>query len=217
MCFGNIERKAAMARKRAAGFDNQREQIIEQAAALFARNGFVGTSMNEVALACGLSKAALYHYVSDKYELLMYICEGHIERLCALVEEVGQQDLEPEPRLRLMVERFVEEYADAQNEHRVLTEDVRFLEPKDQKRILAGERKVVDAMAQAMVGVRPELAESSMAKPITMLLFGMINWMFMWLKPEGKLTHERMAVVVSDLLFGGIGAVGLDDMKRKKK
>ena len=206
-----------MARKRAAGFDNQREQIIEHAATLFARNGFVGTSMNEVAVACGLSKAALYHYVSDKYELLMYICEGHIERLCALVEEVGQQDLEPEPRLRLMVERFVEEYADAQNEHRVLTEDVRFLEPKDQKRILAGERKVVDAMAQAMVGVRPELADSNMAKPITMLLFGMINWMFMWLKPDGKLTHERMAVVVSDLLFGGIGAVGLDDMERKKK
>ncbi|MFJ3045380.1 TetR/AcrR family transcriptional regulator [Herbaspirillum chlorophenolicum] len=206
-----------MPRKRAAGFDNQREQIIEQAAALFARNGFVGTSMNEVALACGLSKAALYHYVSDKYELLMYICEGHIERLCALVDEVGKQDLEPEPRLRLMVERFVEEYADAQNAHRVLTEDVRFLEPKDQKRILAGERKVVEAMAQAMVGVRPELAASKMAKPITMLLFGMINWMFMWLKPDGELTHERMAVVVSDLLFGGIGAVGLGDEVRKKK
>jgi len=201
-----------MPRKRAAGFDNQREYIIEQAAALFARNGFVGTSMNEVALACNLSKASLYHYVSDKYELLMYICEGHIERLCALVDEIATQDLAPEPRLRALVERFVEEYADAQNEHRVLTEDVRFLEQEDQQRILSGERKVVNAVAEAMIALRPELEASKMAKPITMLLFGMINWMFMWLKPDGELTHKRMAVVVSDLLFGGIGAVGLDDV-----
>lgn len=206
-----------MPRKRAAGFDNQRENIIDQAAALFARNGFVGTSMNEVATACGLSKAALYHYVSDKTELLMAICEGHIERLCALVDEVGAQDLAPEPRLRLLVQRFVEEYADAQNAHRVLTEDVRFLEPGDQKRILSGERKVVAAMAEAMVAVRPELAPSKMDKPLTMLLFGMINWMFTWLKPDGEYTHERMAVVVADLLFGGIGAVGLDDVRKKKK
>jgi TetR/AcrR family transcriptional regulator len=209
-----------MARKRAAGFDNQRELIIEQAAALFARNGFPGTSMNEVAEACGLSKAALYHYVSDKHQLLANICEGHIERLCALVDEVAQQDLEPEARLRLMVQRFVEEYADAQNAHRVLTEDVKFLDTKDQKRILSGERRVVEAMAQAMIGVRPELQASKMAKPITMLLFGMINWMFTWLKPDGELTHERMAVVVSDLLFGGIGAVELEEAGRtgsKKK
>lgn len=202
-----------MPRKRAAGFDNQRELIIEQAAILFARNGFPGTSMNEVAQACGLSKASLYHYVSDKYQLLMYICEGHIGRLCALVDEVAQLELAPEPRLRLMVQRFVEEYADAQNEHRVLTEDVRFLEEKDQQHIFGGERKVVEAMAQAMIGVRPELEASRMAKPLTMLLFGMINWMFMWLKPDGELTHERMAVVVADLLFGGIGAVGLEELE----
>ncbi|MGX9935802.1 TetR/AcrR family transcriptional regulator [Advenella kashmirensis] len=205
-----------MPRKRAAGFDNQREFIIQQAATLFARNGFPRTSMNEVADACGLSKASLYHYVTDKYQLLIYICEGHIARLCTLVDEVAVLDIEPEPRLRLLVQRFVEEYADAQNEHRVLTEDVRFLEAKDQKRILDGERKVVQAMAQAMIAVRPELNEKRMAKPLTMLLFGMINWMFMWLRREGELSHERMAVVVSDLLFGGINAVGLDDIDGNK-
>ena len=206
-----------MPRKRAAGYDNQRETIIEQAAALFARNGFVGTSMNEVALACGLSKASLYHYFADKHQLLMHICEDHIDRLCALVDEVAQQELDPEPRLRLLIQRFVEEYRDAQNEHRVLTEDVRFLEPGDQKRILTGERKVVKAVAEAMCAVRPEVDRSRMAKPLAMLLFGMIKWMCMWLKPDGELTHERMAVVVSDLLFGGIGAVSLEGTGKKKR
>ena len=38
-----------MARGRAPGYDAQRETILSQAAELFARQGFVGTSMNEVA------------------------------------------------------------------------------------------------------------------------------------------------------------------------
>ena len=55
-----------MARGRALSYDSQREHILAQAAALFARRGYSGTSMNQVAQACGVSKPALYHYVRDK-------------------------------------------------------------------------------------------------------------------------------------------------------
>jgi hypothetical protein len=44
-------------------------------------------------------------------------------------------------------------------------------------------------------------------KPLTMLLFGMINWMFTWLKPDGPISHADMAPVVADLFFGGLQAV----------
>ena len=40
--------------------------------------------MNEVAEACGLSKAGLYHYYRDKYSLLLSIAEGHVSRLQAV-------------------------------------------------------------------------------------------------------------------------------------
>jgi AcrR family transcriptional regulator len=43
--------------------------------------------MNRVAEACGVSKAALYHYVADKYQLLVEIAEGHIDRLRALLDD----------------------------------------------------------------------------------------------------------------------------------
>ncbi|MDO8248265.1 MAG: hypothetical protein Q7T78_00915, partial [Rhodoferax sp.] len=51
---------------------------------------------------------------------------------------------------------------------------------------------------------------ASLNKPLTMLLFGMMNWMFTWLQPEGKLSHSQMAPVVADLFLGGLGAVRLD-------
>ncbi|HEX2011978.1 MAG TPA: TetR/AcrR family transcriptional regulator [Roseateles sp.] len=196
-----------MARGRAPGFESTREEILAAAARLFARQGYPGTSMNEVAEACQVSKPTLYHYVRDKHELLMQICEGHVQSLAALVEEVKTQDLAPEAHLRALIARFVREYGEAQHQHRVLTEDVKFLDAEDRARLLEVERRVVAAFAGAVAAVRPELEAQRLHKPLTMLLFGMINWTFTWLRPDGELTYEAVAPMVADLFFGGLGAV----------
>jgi TetR/AcrR family transcriptional regulator len=203
-----------MPRTRSAGYDDQRDQIRRSAAALFARQGYTATSMNEVAAACGVSKPALYHYVRDKHELLFQIVAGHVARLEQLIDDVladpahaGRDPASAEARLRALITRFVLEYGNAQDEHRVLTEDVRFLDQPEREQVLASQRRVVAAFADSVRAVRPSLARSSLDRPLAMLLFGMINWMFTWLRPDGPLTHEQMAPVVTDLFFGGLGAV----------
>lgn len=196
-----------MGRGRHAGYEDQRELILEQAAALFARRGYPGTSMNQVAEACGLSKATLYHYFADKYTLLVSIADGHVSRLQGIVREALAEHLTPEGQMRQLIARLVEEYAHAQNAHRVLTEDVKFLEPQDRERVLDKEREVVRGFAQVVTALRPDLKDAALSKPLTMLLFGMVNWMFTWMKPEGALDYEAMAPVVADLFLGGIAAV----------
>jgi AcrR family transcriptional regulator len=198
-----------MARGRAKGYEDQREAILACAATLFAQRGYPGTSMNEVAQACGLSKATLYHYYKDKYALLVSITEGHVQRLHGLVAEVTAERLAPEAHLRELVRRIVEEYAGAQAAHRVLTEDVRFLHEPDRERVLNKEREVVAGFARAVVALRPDLKRAKLAKPLTMLLFGMINWMFTWLRPGGELDHEAIAPMVADLFLRGLPAVKL--------
>lgn len=200
-----------MARGRAPGYDAQRETILSQAAELFARQGFVGTSMNEVATACGMSKPALYHYVRDKSQLLFEIATTHVARLQDLVSEVDHvtPPATPEQRVRRLIERFVLEYAGARHAHRVLTEDVKFLEPADQAKVLELQRQVVVAFSEAIAAARPELVAAHLHKPLAMLLFGMMNWMFTWLQPGGTLSHADMAPVVADLFLGGLGAVKL--------
>ena len=61
-----------MARPRAATYDDQRDAILARAAELFARHGYTATTMNQVAAACGLTKATLYHYMRDKQDLLLH-------------------------------------------------------------------------------------------------------------------------------------------------
>ena len=196
-----------MPRGRAPGYEVQREAILARAAELFAQRGYTATSMNDVAAACGTTKPGLYHYWRDKHALLAQICEEHIARLQALVVQVQAEALPPPAHLRRLVQRFVEAYADAQHQHRVLTEDVKFLQPVDRDHVIAGQREVVAAFATAVAALRPELAHAGLAKPLTMLLFGMINWMFTWLRPNGALRHADMAPLVTELFFGGLAAV----------
>src|SRR5688572_4162791 len=106
-----------MGRGRHAGYEDQREAILAAAARLFATQGYSATSMNQVAEACGLSKATLYHYYRDKYALLFSIADNHLERLLRIVQEAVGVAGEPRDRMRSLVYRLIEEYADAQDSH----------------------------------------------------------------------------------------------------
>lgn len=196
-----------MARPRAATYDEQREAMLAAAAQLFATRGYTAATMAGLAAACGLSKPTLYHYVRDKHDLLAQITAGHVARLEALVADVQAQRLPPQQHLRALIRRFMLAYADAEHEHRVLTEDVKFLAAAEQQQVLAAQRRVVAAFADAVAALRPELQAAQLATPLAMLLFGMINWTFTWLKPGGALTHEALAPVVEALFFGGLPAV----------
>jgi AcrR family transcriptional regulator len=163
--------------------------------------------MNQVAQACGLSKASLYHYYRDKYSLLVSIADGHVSRLAALIDDDRAGHLHGEAKLRYMIHRIVEEYADAQDAHRVLTEDVKFLEADDRERVLDKERRVVAGFSLAVAEMRAGKPSAHLSTPLTMLLFGMINWMFTWMKPDGELDHAAMGPIVADLFLGGISKV----------
>jgi AcrR family transcriptional regulator len=63
--------------------------------------------MNQVAAACGVTKATLYHYYRDKHEPAGAHRRRPRGRLQALVAEVEPPGLPPEARLRTLIERFM--------------------------------------------------------------------------------------------------------------
>ena len=140
----------------------------------------------------------------------------NVSRLAALVDEEQAFALHGEAKLRHLIHRIVAEYADAQDAHRVLTEDVKFLEPADRERVLGKERRVVNGFALAVAEMRSDRPSKHLSKPLTMLLFGMINWMFTWMKPDGELDHAAMGPIVADLFLGGISNVELLESRAAK-
>ena len=193
-----------MARPRSAGFDLQREQMLAAAAQLFATRGYTASTMQQVATACGVSKATLYHYVSDKHGLLARIACDHVARLEGLALQVQARQLPPRDHLEQLILSFMHAYASAAHQHRVLTEDVKFLAEDDQRAVLAGQRRVVAAFAAAIAAVRPGLQGRRLDKPLAMLLFGMINWTFTWLRPGGPISYADFAEEVIAMLDRGL-------------
>ncbi|MGH6610414.1 MAG: TetR/AcrR family transcriptional regulator [Burkholderiaceae bacterium] len=196
-----------MSRTKAAGFDKQRAAIRDAAARQFADKGYAAASIADVARACGVSKALMYHYYRDKEDLLADITESYIERLQAIVDAVRAESMPPAAHLRRLIELFMAEYEHSAARHRVLVQDVKYLQRAHRARVLAKERKVVNGFAEVVLKLAPQVDKRALIKPLTMILFGMINWTFTWLKGRGPITYADMAPVVADLFLGGVARV----------
>jgi AcrR family transcriptional regulator len=193
-----------MPRKRAPDFELQRAGILQAAAALFAQRSFAGASMAQLAQACGVSKALLYHYYRDKEHLLFDIADRYVDGLLAIVEEVQARKLQPRHQLGALVRRFMQAYQHAQAQHMVLVQDVKCLSPAQRARIVAKQRAVVEAFARAIAAVKPRLRRKSLRIPLAMMLFGMLNWTFTWLRADGPLTYDDMADVAIEVFLHGV-------------
>jgi AcrR family transcriptional regulator len=195
-----------VARKKADTFDVQRAAIRDAATRLFAEKGYKAASIADLARACGVSKALMYHYYRDKEHLLFDIADSYIDRLQSIVDAVGAEELPAAAHLRRLVESFMAEYEHSAARHRVLVQDVKYLERIHRARVLAKQRRVVQGYADVIAQLA-SADRARLAKPLTMILFGMINWTFTWLKDTGPLTYSDMAPIVTDLFLGGVARV----------
>ena len=192
-----------MARTRATDYDDKRRAILDRSAELFAEHGFDRASMSKIAEACGVSKANLYHYYRDKEELLFDVIRFHLEELLAVVEEADRPDLPPEARLKELATAILEAYRDADAQHNVQINGMRLLPTDRQAELKAIERELVRIFSDAVAGVAPQLKGTKLLKPVTMSLFGMINWHYLWFKNSGEVTRADYAGLVSQLIVDG--------------
>ncbi|PTD96224.1 TetR/AcrR family transcriptional regulator [Pseudothauera lacus] len=207
-----------MARGKAPTFEVQRATILAEAARLFAMRSFPNASMAELAKACGVSKPLLYHYYRDKEHILFDIADSYMDQLLDIVAGVKAAALAPQPHLEALLTRFMDEYGHSQHRHMVLVQDVKFLQAEQAEQVTAKQRRVVAAFAEAVERVEPGLRRRHLDKPVAMILFGMINWTFTWLRADGRFTHADMAPVVCRIVLEGIrGLVDKDVMKHKEK
>jgi len=196
-----------MARTKAAGFDRQRAAIRDAAARQFADKGYAAASIADIARACGVSKALMYHYYQDKEHLLADIAESYVGQLQDIIDRVRAEALPPAAHLRRLIELFMAEYEHSAARHRVLVQDVKYLQRAHRARVLTKERRVVQGYADVIARIAPQADREALIKPLTMILFGMINWTFTWFKERGPLTYAEMAPVVADLFLGGVARV----------
>ena len=192
-----------MARTQAADYEERREAIVEHAARLFAKTGFLGASVADLAAACETSKSLIYHYYPSKEDILYAVMISHLDQLSQDVAEVVAMGEGPEVRLKALVHRFMGHYVGAADRQKVLLNELDNLPAERRTEVVTKQRAIVKAVRDLMVGIEPELAnDSARASVKTMLLFGMINWTHTWFDATGPISADEVADMALQYITG---------------
>jgi len=208
-----------MARPKSATHDIKRDAILDIAAQCFADRSYPAASMNEIASACGTSKARLYHYYDSKEAILFDLMDRYTQRLLSLIAltdaTAQRRNLDDRAALHELIRAFLQEYESSATRHVALLNDTQFLSDvpdaslgspavSPRELILNRQRDVVAAVTRALRRAYPGRLNASNQTAITMMLFGMINWTFTWLRPGGPISYVAFAEEVIALLEKGL-------------
>jgi len=209
-----------MARPKSATHELKRDAILDIAAQCFAERSYPAASMNEIAAACGTSKARLYHYYESKDAILFDLLDRHTQRLLALIAQTEakaqRQNLDDRAALHELIRAFLQEYETSATRHAALLNDTKFLSeepdpalgnpPVSARALVVGrQRDIVAAMTRFMKRAYPGRLTAANQTAMTMMLLGMINWTFTWLRPGGPMRYADFAEEVVGMLEKGLG------------
>lgn len=192
-----------MARTRAEDFHEKRRAILRAAASVLAEQGGERASMARIAERAEVSKALLYHYYPGRDALVFDIIRSHLRELDEATEAADRPDLPPAERLRLLVHAVLECYRDADDAHKVQINGTPSLTENQRAEIVAIERRIVRRFAAVLQTVRPSLAPPRLM-PVTMSLFGMMNWAYLWFREDGPISRADYADLATRLMLGGL-------------
>ncbi|HEV2357309.1 MAG TPA: TetR/AcrR family transcriptional regulator [bacterium] len=181
-------------------YDARRETILETAASLFASQGYERTTIRDVAHGAGMSVAGLYYYVRGKEELLFHICERSFSMvLDALTQELARTP-DPRARVRALIRNHLDHFLRHVSEMKVLTRELDALQGAHAAQIYALRHRYYTICRKVVSDVAIDTVPLRLA---TMGLFGMLNWIHMWYRPDVDGDADALADGMARIFLDG--------------
>jgi AcrR family transcriptional regulator len=183
----------------------RRVEICRTAAQIFRDRGYAATSVSDVARALGMTKAGLYHYFDSKEALLLEIMTYGLERVRDEVVLPVRGIRDPEERLRQIALRHARIATDGKGAVAHLGDEVRALPPAARRQIEERMRLYFDLIRDTL----RELKAAGRLRPVdptvgAFSLLGMILWLPRWIRQDGRLSQEDVAVEIAKLTVGAM-------------
>jgi AcrR family transcriptional regulator len=186
---------------------NTREDIIVKASELFSERGYLETSMEDIALAAGVSKGAIYHYFTGKTEILFSICSDYVEFDVEHLEQ-GVNAIQPGlEQVRYIISRHINHYASHVHAAKALINEAYNLSPKYYKKVKEKERAYYRIVAGVLSAYLGPQADKGTVTSLAFTLFGMCNWIFSWYDPRGAVSPARLSTIIFDVFTKGISGM----------
>jgi AcrR family transcriptional regulator len=190
--------------------EGRRQEILAAAKAIFAKKGFDGAVLDEIAARAEFSKATLYLYFKDKHDLFYAVLEDGLDKLLMRVKEIGGRELSPLARLEQMVRGVMAYMEEDRDFFRVLTPEragmTESRHPDLKERVLPKLDAFVDLAASVIEeGIRGGKVKKLDPRAAADILFGMIQSAVVWWLLDGA--KEPLALksdLIIDILLSGI-------------
>jgi AcrR family transcriptional regulator len=181
-------------------------ELLEHSARLFATQGYANTSFQDIADAMGISRPALYHYVSNKEEILAALVRDVLERVVEILEQArAREDLDEDQRVEDALRRIVVNNARNTTRFRLLDRSEPDLPAEIAEMHHAARRRVLELFT----GLIDDAVQAGRFRPlpartVALGMLGMANWVAWWYRADHDGDAEAVADVLVDLAMSGV-------------
>jgi AcrR family transcriptional regulator len=181
-------------------------ELLEHSARLFAEQGFANTSLQDIADAMGISRPALYHYVSNKEELLAALVRDVLERVVEILDRIGaREDLAPDARVEAALHEIAVNNARNTTRFRLLDRS----EPDLPAEIAEMHRQARHRVLELLTGMVEDAMSAGVLRPlpartVALGMLGMVNWVAWWYRAGTDGDADAMADVLVEVAMTGV-------------
>jgi TetR/AcrR family transcriptional regulator len=181
-----------------------RERILAESARVFNRRGYHGTTLDDIAQALHVTKAALYYHVKSKEEVL-FLC--HLRSLEIAKEGLDlarARSADVAERLRIALRHYVQRMTDQLTASVALLEDGA-ISPSLQRRLIE-KRDAYERELRALIeaGIADGTFRPCSTKLVGFAILGAVNWIPKWFDPAGPCSGAEVADIFADYLVRGM-------------
>ena len=188
--------------------DQKLEFILRNAARIFAEKNYHSTTMRDISRATNVSLAGLYHYCKSKEELLYLIQDNCFGRVLERLEERLREVEDPLGRLRIFIENHLSFFAANMAEMKILSHEAESLAGDLHRHVSTKKDKYTKLARRILKDIQQAegLDQQIDLTVATYALFGMMNWIYNWYDPRGKLKVSELVDNVTRLFLNGFVA-----------
>lgn len=182
------------------------QEIYEQAIQLFAERGFAGTNFQDIADAVGLTRPALYHYVSSKEDLLARLVEENTLDAATSIRAIAErEDLDAVEKIHQIVHANVRRQGEHSARFQLLVRSEASL-PESVAATHFESRRTVLRLLTAVVeeGIAARAFRPMEARVAALGLLGMTNWVAWWFRADHGDDLEAISRQLADMAVAGL-------------
>jgi AcrR family transcriptional regulator len=182
-------------------------RIVDAAVELFSRKGFDGTSVQEVVDAARVTKGAMYHYFRSKDDLLYEIYHELIAEQLAGLDRIRSLGGSAPRVLHAVIVDLVVSTAARLNSARVFSREAHKLASEPMAVLRAQRRRYHEGVRELVAAGQRDgaFASSASAETVTLMIFGIVNQLSQWYRPDGPTTPHQLAGEVAGFVLAGLG------------